>query len=50
MATASTSFLSRNERALGIAVVVVATFFLGLAHGVGYPLTSLTFEAWGAPA
>lgn len=50
MATASTSVLSRQDRALGVAVVVVATFFLGLAHGVGYPLTSLTFEAWGAPA
>lgn len=50
MATASTPALSRQARALGIAVVVVATFFLGLAHGVGYPLTSLTFEAWGAPA
>ena len=39
-----------RRRTLGIAVVIGATFFLGLAHGIGYPLTSVTFERWGAPA
>ena len=37
-------------RALSLAVVIVSTFFLGLGHGLGYPLTSVTFERWGAPA
>lgn len=37
-------------RVLSLAVVIGSTFFLGLAHGIGYPLTSVTFERWGAPA
>ena len=41
---------SPRLRALSIAVVIGSTFFLGLAHGIGYPLTSVTFERWGAPA
>ena len=50
MSKPSTRTLTARDRALGMAVVIGATFFLGLAHGVGYPLTSLTFERWGASA
>lgn len=38
------------ERALSIGAVVVSSFGVGISYGIGYPLTSLTFEAWGAPA
>jgi MFS family permease len=41
--------LNPLQRTLSLAVVIGSTFFLGLAHGVGYPLTSITFERWGAP-
>lgn len=38
-----------DARALGLAAVIGSTFFLGLAHGIGYPLTAVSFERWGAP-
>lgn len=37
-------------RAASLTAVIASTFFLGLAHGIAYPLTALTFERWGAPA
>jgi MFS family permease len=39
-----------GRRNLSIAAVVASTFGVGIAYGVGYPLTALTFERWGAPA
>lgn len=42
--------LAPGQRNLSIAAVVAATFGVGIAYGVGYPLTALTFERWGAPA
>jgi MFS family permease len=36
-----------RERALSLAAVIAASFGVGLAFGIGFPLTSLTFEAWG---
>ncbi|NBN63343.1 MFS transporter [Microvirga tunisiensis] len=38
-----------DRRALGLAAVIGSTFFLGLAHGIGYPLTAVSFDRWGAP-
>ncbi|HPG89493.1 MAG TPA: MFS transporter [Hyphomicrobium sp.] len=42
------SFTTR-ERALSLAAVIAASFGVGLAFGIGFPLTSLTLEAWNAP-
>lgn len=42
--------LSGRQRTLSLAAVLSSTFFLGFSHGIGYPLTSMTFEGWGAPA
>lgn len=51
MATPHAALMSDPRlRALSLGVVIGATFFLGLAHGIGYPLTAVTFERWGAPA
>lgn len=37
-----------RDRAHSLAAVIAANAGLGLAYGIGYPLTSLTFERWGA--
>ncbi|MCG8639950.1 MAG: MFS transporter [Desulfobacterales bacterium] len=43
---------AQNKKAhiRGVTALLVSTFFLGLSHGIGYPLTALTFERWGASA
>lgn len=40
---------AQNKKAhiRGVTALLVSTFFLGLSHGIGYPLTALTFERWG---
>ena len=38
-----------RERALSLAAVIVAAFSVGVSFGIGFPLTSLTLEAWGEP-
>jgi MFS family permease len=40
---------SARERALSLAAVIAASFGVGLAFGIGFPLTSLTLETWQAP-
>lgn len=46
----SGSRLARSEaRALSLAAVVGSTLFLGLAQGIAYPITAVSFERWGAP-
>ena len=35
------------QRALSLTAVIAASFGVGLSFGVVFPLTSLTFEAWG---
>lgn len=42
--------LIRLKHSTGLVAVITSTFFLGCAYGISYPITSLTFEAWGAPA
>jgi MFS family permease len=37
-------------RALSLVAVVGSTFFLGLAQGIAYPITAVSFERWGAAA
>lgn len=44
------AILDPRDRALSLAAVIAANAGLGLAYGLGYPLTALTFERWGAPA
>ncbi|MEQ1672743.1 MAG: MFS transporter, partial [Hyphomicrobium sp.] len=45
----SANFTPR-ERMLSLAAVITAAFGVGLAFGIGFPLTSLTLEAWHEPA
>jgi len=42
--------LTPLRRALSLAAVYASTFGVGIAYGIGYPITALTFESWGAPA
>lgn len=46
-ATVDRAFTAR-ERALSLAAVIAASFGVGLAFGIGFPLTSLTLESWHA--
>ncbi|WP_119168077.1 MFS transporter [Algihabitans albus] len=41
--------LTPRQRALSIAAVVASTIGVGISYGIGYPITALTFEQWGAP-
>lgn len=41
--------MTARQRALSLTAVIVSTVGLGLSYGVGYPLTALKFEEWGAP-
>ncbi|MGE0310964.1 MAG: MFS transporter [Lautropia sp.] len=36
-------------RALSLAAVMVSTVGVGVSYGIGYPITALGFERWGAP-
>lgn len=40
--------MTARQRALSLTAVIVSTVGLGLSYGIGYPLTSLKFEEWGA--
>ncbi|WP_299969324.1 MFS transporter [uncultured Roseobacter sp.] len=42
--------LTPRQRMLSVAAVILSTIGVGVSYGVGYPLTSLTFEAWAQPA
>jgi len=35
---------------LGLAAVIASTLGVGISYGIGYPITALTMERWGAPA
>lgn len=41
--------MTARQRGWSLAAVIVSTVGLGLSYGVGYPLTALKFEQWGAP-
>lgn len=40
--------MTARQRALSLTAVIVSTVGLGLCYGIGYPLTALKFEEWGA--
>ena len=48
MAGLAAQAMTARQRALSLAAVIVSTVGLGLSYGIGYPLTSLKFEEWGA--
>lgn len=41
--------MTPRQRGWSLAAVIVSTIGLGLSYGVGYPLTALKFDEWGAP-
>ncbi len=45
----SAQAMTARQRVLSLTAVIVSTVGLGLSYGVGYPLTALKFEEWGAP-
>lgn len=45
----ATTSRSLTARRWGLAAVLLSTAGLGLAYGIGYTVTSLRLDAWGAP-
>jgi MFS family permease len=41
---------AERRRVASLAAVITASFGVGMAFGVGFPLTGLTLEAWNTPA
>ena len=41
--------LTPQQRSLSLAAVIASTVGVGISYGIGYPITALTFEQWGAP-
>lgn len=46
----ATATISERHRLASLAAVIMASFGVGMAFGVGFPLTGLTLEAWNTPA
>lgn len=49
MAASATRSYTPLERTLSLAAVIIGAFGVGVAFGVGFPLTALTLETWGEP-
>ena len=49
MSVAAAASLTPRQRSLSLAAVVASTVGVGISYGIGYPITALTFEQWGAP-
>jgi MFS family permease len=49
MTLAAESGFSERERILSLAAVISTSFGVGIAFGIGFPLTALTFEDWHQP-
>ena len=45
----TTTEVTSQSRLLSLSAVIATSFGVGLLFGVGYPLTSLTFELWRQP-
>lgn len=43
-----TTTMTNTQRYLSLAAVITSAFGVGLAFGIGFPLTALTLEGWGA--
>ncbi|MEO1193871.1 MAG: MFS transporter, partial [Pseudomonadota bacterium] len=50
MSVAAAAALTPRQRSLSIAAVIVSTLGVGVSYGIGYPITALTLEQWGAPS
>ncbi|MGP1396893.1 MAG: MFS transporter [Inquilinaceae bacterium] len=50
MSAAAASSLTPHKRNLSIAAVIASTVGVGISYGIGYPITALTLEQWGAPS
>lgn len=50
MASTIESGLNARQRLLSLAAVCSTSFGVGISFGIGFPLTSLTFEIWGQPS
>lgn len=44
------AMIAERHRLSSLAAVIMASFGVGMAFGVGFPLTGLTLEAWNTPA
>lgn len=49
MSAAAAPTLTPRQRAFSLAAVITSTIGVGISYGIGYPITALTFEQWGAP-
>ena len=49
MSALSATAMTARQRAWSLTAVIVSTVGLGLSYGIGYPLTALKFDEWGAP-
>ncbi len=49
MASAVDREFTDRERVLSLAAVISTSFGVGMAFGIGFPLTALTFEIWHQP-
>ena len=49
MSVAAAASLTSRQRSLSLAAVIASTLGVGVSYGIGYPITALTFEQWGAP-
>ena len=50
MSVAAIVSLTPRQRNLSIAAVITSTVGVGVSYGIGYPITALTLEQWGAPS
>lgn len=50
MTSAIDDGITERQRLLSIAAVCSTSFGTGISFGIGFPLTSLTFEVWGQPS
>lgn len=41
--------MTPRERALSLAAIIASTVGVGVSYGIGYPISALSFEQWGAP-
>ena len=39
---------SPRDRTVSLAAVILSSFFLGMAFGLGYPIAAFQLTAWGA--
>lgn len=50
MSVADAASITPRQRTLSIAAVIASTVGVGVSYGIGYPITALNLEQWGAPS